>query len=93
METRTHPHESPASLRSPLGLSRRAKGLIAALSAVVTLATGVISLRAQLLPAHPSTAAGLSEGHEADAGAPASPSAGRIPKASMYITTAGQGLP
>ena len=75
METRTHPHERPASLRGPLGLSRRAKGLIAALSAVVTLATGVISLRAQLLPADPATTAGLSESHEADAGAPASHSA------------------
>jgi hypothetical protein len=48
--------------------------VIAALSAVVTLATGVISLRMQLLPADPPTAAGLSESHEADAGAPASPS-------------------
>ena len=68
METRTHPHEAPASLRSPLGLSRRAKGLIAALSAVVTLATGVVSLRAQLVPADPPTAAGVrSESHEADA--------------------------
>jgi hypothetical protein len=76
VETRTHPHETPASLRSPRGLSRRAKGVIAALSAVVTLATGVVSLRAQLLPAHPPTGAGLrSESHEADAGAPASPSA------------------
>jgi hypothetical protein len=69
VETRTHPHETPASLRGPRGLSRRAKGVIAALSAVVTLATGVVSLRAQLLPAHPPTAAGPSESHEADAGA------------------------
>jgi hypothetical protein len=76
VEARKHPHETPASLRSPRGLSRRAKGVIAALSAVVTLATGVVSLRAQLLPAHPPTAAGLrSESQEADAGAPASPSA------------------
>jgi hypothetical protein len=76
VETRTHPHETSASLRSPRGLSRRAKGVIAALSAVVTLATGVVSLRAQLVPAHPPTGAGLqSESHEADAGAPASPSA------------------
>jgi hypothetical protein len=76
VETGTHPHETPASLRSPRRVSRRAKGVIAALSAVVTLATGVVSLRAQLLPAHPPTAAGLrSESHEADTGAPASPSA------------------
>jgi hypothetical protein len=76
VETRTHPHETSASLRSPRGLSRRAKGVIAALSAVVTLATGVISLRAQLLPAHLPTGAGLrSESHEAHAGPPASPSA------------------
>ena len=76
METRTHPLETPASSCGPRGLSRRAKGVIAALSAAVTLATGVVSLRAQLLPAHPPTGAGLrSESHEADAGAPASPSA------------------
>jgi hypothetical protein len=75
VETRRHPHETPASLSSPRRLSGRAKGAIAALSAVVTLATGVVSLRAQLLPAHPPTAAGLpSEGHKARAGA-ASPSA------------------
>ena len=68
-------HQTPASLSSPRALSRRAKGAIAALSAVVTLATGVVSLRAQLLPGHPPTAAGQrSEGHEADAGA-ASPGA------------------
>lgn len=69
METRSHPHETPASSCSPRGLSRRAKGMIAALSAVVTLATGVVSLRAQLLPAHP----------PADAGASASPSAAASP--------------
>jgi len=75
METRTHPHETPASSGSPRALSRRAKNVIAALSAVVTLATGVISLRTELLPAHPPTAAGLrSVGHEAGARV-ASPSA------------------
>jgi hypothetical protein len=71
METRMHSHETPASLGSAPRLSRGAKGLIAALSAVVTLATGVVSLRAQLLPAHPSstTTSGLqSESHKADAG-------------------------
>jgi hypothetical protein len=74
--TRSHPHETPASARGPRRLSGRAKGLIAALTAVVTLATGVLSLRTQLLPAQPPTAAGLrSESHEADAAAPASPSA------------------
>jgi hypothetical protein len=66
--------ETPASLSSPRRLSGRAKGVIAALSAVVTLATGVVSLRAELLPADPPTAAGLqSESRNADAGA-ASPS-------------------
>jgi hypothetical protein len=68
-------HDTPASFSGPRTLSRRAKGVIAALSAVVTLATGVISLRSQLLPAHPPTTAGLSESHEADTGAPASPNA------------------
>ena len=76
MEPRRHPHETPASLCSPRRLSRRAKGVIAALSGVVTLATGVVSLQAQLLPADPPTAAGpRSESHEADAGAGSSPSA------------------
>ncbi|MGZ6637110.1 MAG: hypothetical protein ACXVHQ_37445 [Solirubrobacteraceae bacterium] len=66
MET---PNETSASFGSPRALSRRAKGVIAALSAVVTLATGVVSLEAQLSPAHPSTAAGLRpEGHVASAG-------------------------
>ena len=73
METSSHPHETPA-LRGPRTLSRGAKGLIAALSAVVTLATGVISLRAQLLPADPPPAAGVQSGSHADMGA-ASPSA------------------
>lgn len=69
METPSPPHETPASLSSPPRLSRGAKGVIAALSAVVTLATGVVSLRAQLLPADPPTTAGLqSESHGADAG-------------------------
>ena len=67
-------NETSASFGSPRALSRRAKGVIAALSAVVTLATGVVSLQAQLSPAHPSTATGLrSERHVASAGA-ASPS-------------------
>jgi hypothetical protein len=62
--------ETPASLSSPRRLSGRAKGVIAALSAVVTLATGVVSLRAELLPADPPTAAGLqSESRNAVAGA------------------------
>lgn len=67
-------NETSASFGGPRALSRRAKGVIAALSAVVTLATGVVSLQAQLSPAHPSTATGLrSERHVASAGA-ASPS-------------------
>ena len=74
MET---PNETSASFCSPRALSRRAKGVIAALSAVVTLATGVVSLQAQLSPAHPSTATGLrSESHQADdrAASPSTPS-------------------
>jgi len=68
------PLETPGSFSSPRALSRRAKGVIAALSAVVTLATGVVSLQAQLSPAHPSTADGLrSQSHAADS-AVASPS-------------------
>ena len=61
METSRHPRETPASLGSSPRLSRGAKGVIAALSAVVTLATGVVSLRAQLLPAHAPTAAASHE--------------------------------
>jgi hypothetical protein len=62
------PHETPGSFSSPRRLSGRAKGVIAALSAVVTLATGVVSLQAQLSPPHPSTAAGpRSENHRPDA--------------------------
>ena len=45
--------------RQPASARRRAKGVIAALSAVVTFATGVVSLPARLSPAHPSTATGL----------------------------------
>jgi hypothetical protein len=67
VDTPVHPSETPSSLSSSPRLSRGAKGLIAALSAVVTLATGVISLRDQLLPAHPPTAAAQpSERHEAE---------------------------
>jgi hypothetical protein len=67
VETPVHPSETPSSLSGSPRLSRGAKGLIAALSAVVTLATGVISLRDQLFPVHPPTAEALpSERHEAD---------------------------
>jgi hypothetical protein len=92
VETR---HETTASFGSPRRLSGRAKGVIAALSAVITLATGVVSLRDQLSPAHPSTAAVLqSERHEADAGA-ASPSATRhrASRAQHGATPASPALP
>jgi hypothetical protein len=96
VEARSHPHEPPASLTSPRMLSRRAKGVIAALSAVVTLATGVVSLRAQLLPAHPPTAAGLrSESNEANAGAasPSTAASATLHRASSAQSGAASGSP